>query len=54
MTREPGKGQPASAIAFKIVTDPFVGTLTYARVYSGTINSGDSLYNPITEETERV
>lgn len=39
MSREPGKGEPASAIAFKIMTDPFVGTLTYVRVYSGTINT---------------
>ncbi len=38
-TREPGKGDPASAIAFKIMTDPFVGTLTFVRVYSGTIES---------------
>ena len=52
--REPGKGQPASAIAFKIMTDPFVGTLTYVRVYSGTINSGDTLLNPINGNKERV
>ena len=53
-SREPGKGQPASAIAFKIMTDPFVGALTYVRVYSGTINSGDTLINPITGKKERV
>lgn len=53
-SREPGKGQPASAIAFKIMTDPFVGTLTFVRVYSGTINSGDTLINPITGQKERV
>ena len=47
-SREPGKGQPAAAIAFKIMTDPFVGTLTYVRVYSGTIKSGDTLLNPLT------
>lgn len=54
MTREPGKGQPAAAIAFKIMTDPFVGTLTYVRVYSGTIKTGDTLFNPITNTKERV
>jgi len=52
--REPGKGQPASAIAFKIMTDPFVGSLTYVRVYSGTISTWDTLLNPITGEKERV
>ena len=46
--------QPASAIAFKIMTDPFVGTLTYVRVYSGVIRSGDMLLNPITGQKERV
>ena len=46
--------QPASAIAFKIMTDPFVGTLTYVRVYSWVIKSGDMLLNPITGQKERV
>ena len=54
MSRAPGKGDPASAIAFKIMTDPFVGTLTYVRVYSGTITTWDTLLNPITGEKERV
>lgn len=53
-TREPGKDNPAAAIAFKIMTDPFVGTLTYVRVYSGTICSWDTLLNPITGKKERV
>ncbi len=52
--RTPGKGDPTSAIAFKIMTDPFVGTLTFVRVYSGTINSGDTLTNPINGNKERV
>jgi elongation factor G len=52
--RTPGKGDPASAIAFKIMTDPFVGTLTFVRVYSGTIKSGDTLTNPINGNKERV
>jgi len=46
--------EPASALAFKIASDPFVGTLTFVRVYSGTIKSGDSLLNPITGQKERV
>lgn len=54
VSRAPGKNDPASAIAFKIMTDPFVGTLTYVRVYSGTIKSGDTLLNPLTGERERI
>ena len=45
---------PFAALAFKIATDPFVGTLTFFRVYSGTLNSGDSVYNPIKNKQERV
>jgi len=45
---------PFAALAFKIATDPFVGTLTFFRVYSGTLNSGDSVYNPIKTKKERV
>tara|TARA_B100001105_G_scaffold190919_1_gene155167 strand:+ start:5419 stop:7509 length:2091 start_codon:yes stop_codon:yes gene_type:complete len=47
-------GHPFAALAFKIATDPFVGTLTFFRVYSGTLNSGDSVYNPIKYKKERV
>lgn len=46
--------EPVAAIAFKIATDPFVGTLTFVRVYSGVIRSGDALLNPITRQKERV
>lgn len=46
--------EPVAAIAFKIATDPFVGTLTFVRVYSGTIKTGDTLLNPITRQKERV
>ena len=52
--RKPSDDEPVSAIAFKILTDPFVGTLTYVRVYSGVIHSGDSLLNPVTGQKERV
>ncbi|MEX2115710.1 MAG: elongation factor G, partial [Bacteroidota bacterium] len=45
---------PFAALAFKIATDPFVGTLTFFRVYSGALKSGDSVYNPIKYRKERV
>ena len=45
---------PFSALAFKIATDPFVGTLTFFRCYSGVINSGDSVYNPVKQKKERI
>jgi elongation factor G len=43
-----------SALAFKIMTDPFVGTLTFVRVYSGVLNTGDSVYNSRSGKTERI
>lgn len=46
--------EPFAALAFKIATDPFVGTLTFIRVYSGVVNSGDTVYNPIKRRRERV
>jgi len=46
--------EPFAALAFKIATDPFVGTLTFFRVYSGKLNSGDSVYNPLKDRKERV
>jgi len=46
--------EPFSALAFKIATDPFVGTLTFFRVYSGVIKSGDTVYNPIKMKKERI
>ena len=45
---------PFAALAFKIATDPFVGTLTFFRVYSGVLRSGDSVYNPIKSRQERI
>ncbi len=45
---------PFAALAFKIATDPFVGTLTFFRVYSGVLNSGDFVYNPVKGKKERV
>lgn len=46
--------EPFAALAFKIATDPFVGTLTYFRVYSGVLQSGDSIYNPVKHKKERI
>jgi elongation factor G len=53
-TRVPGDKEPFSALAFKIMTDPFVGSLTFFRVYSGTLNAGDQVYNPIKSRKERI
>jgi elongation factor G len=46
--------QPFAALAFKIATDPFVGNLTFFRVYSGVLNSGDTIYNPVKGKKERI
>jgi len=53
-TRKSSDEEPFSALAFKIMTDPFVGKLAYFRVYSGTINSGSYVYNSTKEKKERV
>ena len=45
---------PFAALAFKIATDPYVGTLTFFRVYSGVLSSGDQVYNPVKRKRERV
>jgi elongation factor G len=52
--RHPSDEEPFSALAFKIMTDPFVGQLTFFRVYSGLINSGDTVYNPVKGRKERL
>ena len=52
--REPSLDAPFSALAFKIATDPFVGALTYIRVYSGVVKSGDTVYNPAKGKRERI
>ncbi len=46
--------EPFAALAFKIATDPFVGNLTFFRVYSGVLNSGDTVYNPVKSKKERI
>ena len=53
-SRSAGDEQPFSALAFKIATDPYVGALTFFRVYSGVLNSGDTVYNPIKGRKERI
>ena len=52
--RHPADDEPFSALAFKIMTDPFVGQLTFFRVYSGVVNSGDTVYSPIKGKKERL
>lgn len=51
--RKSDDNEPFAALAFKIATDPFVGTLTFFRVYSGVVNTGDSVYNPVKFKKER-
>ena len=52
--RHSSDDEPFSALAFKIATDPFVGSLTFFRCYSGVLNSGDTVYNPVKRKKERV
>lgn len=53
ISRPPSDDAPFSALAFKILTDPYVGTLTFFRVYSGTLEAGTTVYNPIKDKKER-
>ena len=53
-TRRPDPREPFAALAFKIVTDPYVGKLTYFRVYSGTLKSGSYVYNAAKDKKERI
>ncbi len=52
--RHPDDNEPFAALAFKIATDPFVGNLTFFRVYSGVLKSGDSVFNPVKGKKERI
>jgi elongation factor G len=54
MQRKAEEKEPLAALAFKIMTDPFVGTITYIRVYSGVLKSGTAAFNPIKSSTERI
>ena len=52
--RHPSEKEPFAALAFKIMTDPYVGTLTFIRVYSGILKSGDPVYNTVKNRKERI
>ena len=52
--RRSSDDEPFAALAFKIATDPFVGTLTFFRVYSGVLSSGDTVFNPVKGQRERI
>lgn len=52
--RKSSDDEPFAALAFKIATDPFVGALTYFRVYSGVVRSGDTIFNPVKDRKERI
>jgi len=52
--RHASDDEPFAALAFKIATDPFVGTLTFFRVYSGVVNAGDTVFNPVKNKKERM
>jgi len=54
ISREPLASEPFSALIFKIMTDPYVGKLSYARIYSGKLLKGDTIYNPEKRKTERI
>jgi elongation factor G len=54
IARRPADEEKFSALAFKLMTDPFVGQLTFIRVYSGVLKSGDSVYNPVRGRKERI
>ncbi|MDH2915709.1 MAG: elongation factor G [Gallionella sp.] len=54
ITRKADDGESFSALAFKLMTDPFVGQLTFVRVYSGVLKKGDTVYNPIRGKKERI
>jgi elongation factor G len=54
VVRKPSDTEKFSALAFKLMTDPFVGQLTFVRVYSGVLNKGDTVYNPIRGKKERI
>lgn len=53
-SRESSDDAPFAALAFKMMTDPYVGTLTFVRVYSGVLNSGESVFNPVKSKKERA
>ena len=54
ISRKASDDEPFSALAFKVMTDPYVGTLTFFRCYSGVLNSGSAVFNPLKDKRERI
>ncbi|MBE6451605.1 MAG: elongation factor G [Alphaproteobacteria bacterium] len=54
LVRKPSDSEPLSALAFKIMNDPFVGSLTFTRIYSGVMNAGSYIYNSVKDKKERI
>ena len=54
LIRKSDENEPLSALAFKIMTDPFVGSLSFVRIYSGVLKAGDTIYNPVKSQKERI
>jgi elongation factor G len=54
LVRRSSDAEPLSALAFKVATDPFVGSLTFTRIYSGVMHSGSTVYNSVKEKNERI
>ncbi len=54
IVRYPSADEPLAALIFKIISDPYVGRLTYIRIYAGTLKSGDTVYNPTKQREERI
>lgn len=54
IVRHPSDNEPLAALAFKIMNDPFVGSLTFTRIYSGVINAGSYIYNSVKDKKERI
>ncbi len=54
IARHPNDSEPLAALAFKIMNDPFVGSLTFTRIYSGVMNAGSYIYNSVKDKKERV
>jgi elongation factor G len=54
LSRRPSDDEPLAALVFKIMSDPYVGRLSYVRIYSGTLKQGQSVYNPLNSKNERI
>jgi elongation factor G len=54
ITRQSSDSEPFAALVFKLISDPYVGKLSYVRIYSGVLKQGDSVYNPLAKKNERI